>query len=277
MSQAMPETKEEHPCPVSTPGWETGAWQGNVGLAKAQKLATSIAEARTVPLTERTRESTIDLSMMARLMVGKYRNTWRGHVLLKDAVSLHHYQVLMEKLRPKTIIELGTAGGGGAVWFATQAQALGLDDCAVVTLDIQDSITDACKSDFGKLGVKFMQMDLYDSAGVQRAIADLPHPWLVSEDCHVDANVVMQALDDEMIKGDYIVYEDTHLCTPDKSWMDAEDMDNYEYGKFAGQKLDRVEEAMSERAAAWAIDASIQDLYGYNGSTFVNSLFTKTC
>lgn len=227
-----------------------------------------------MPLSERTRDSVLDVTMVARLMVGKYKNTYRGHVVMKDSVSLHHYERLMDKIRPKTIIELGTAGGGGAVWLAASMKAQGIDG-QVVTLDIEDRITESCKTDFDKLGIQFVQTDLRDAERTCNLLKDLPHPWLISEDCHVDAEIIMKALDDAMCPGDYIVYEDTHLATPDKSWLDAEDMENYVYGNWAKDKLDRVDAAMLARADRYMIDASIQDLYGYNGSTFINSVFAK--
>ena len=256
-------------------GWNNGNWHAAAGLAQQQ--AKEWLQPVLVPLASRSDESVIDLQMMARLMVGKYKNRWRGHVLMKDALSLHTYSVLMERQRTRTIFDLGTAGGGSAVWFATQARAMGLDGCTVVTIDIVDQRTAATKEDMTSLGnITFLQLDLCDAANLRKALDGLPHPWMISEDCHVDAEIVMTALDDSMLPGDYIVYEDTHPCTPDQSWMDAEDMANYKHGSFAPAKLARMYAAMGKRAASYMVDAAIQDMYGYNGTTFINSVFVKT-
>ncbi|EOD17461.1 hypothetical protein EMIHUDRAFT_210197 [Emiliania huxleyi CCMP1516] len=233
------------------------------------------ASAQLVPLASRTHKSAFDLQIVSRLMVGKYANIWRGHVLLKDAVALHLYGMLMQRQMPKTIFDLGTAGGGSAVWFATQMKAMGLVECKVITVDIEDLRTPACRREMEQLGIEFLQADLRDASAMLSAIKDKAHPWLIAEDCHVDAHVIMAAFDPATTSGDYIIFEDTHPCHPDKSWMDAEDMDKYTYGAFANKKLAAVEAAMGALSARYSIDASIQDLYGHNGATFINGVFAR--
>ena len=121
--------------------------------------------------------------------------------------------------------------------------------------------------------IRVLHADICDMFAVGPSIQDLPRPWLIAEDCHVDANRLMECLDPMMQEGDYIVFEDTHPCCPDKSWMDASDMNGYEYGRFSNEKLSRVTYAMKQRSDRFKIDASIQDMYGYNGLTHINSVF----
>ena len=56
---------------------------------------------------------------------------------MKDPISLVQYQMLLAKLQPRTIFDLGTCGGGSAIWLADQCRAMGLDTI-VVTMDIED-------------------------------------------------------------------------------------------------------------------------------------------
>ena len=85
----------------------------------------------------------------------------------------------------------------------------------------------------------------------------------------------MKSFDKIIKNGDYILFEDTHPDNPDTSWMDAEDIDNYKCDYWAEDKLNKVYQAMIERNSEYVIDCNIQDLYGYNGSTFINSVFKK--
>ena len=104
----------------------------------------------------------------------------------------------------------------------------------------------------------------------------LPKPWLISEDCHVNANAIMACFYKRMGKGDYILFEDTHVAVPDDAYMSAEDMASYKTGTFAVEKLRLVDEAMLPLGDEFLIDTTIQDMYGYNAATHINSVFVKT-
>lgn len=214
-------------------------------------------------LQDRSTYSVFDMSMVSRLMVGKYKNKHRGVPFMKDVVSQHLYRETIQKLKPKTIIELGTAFGGAALWLADNS------DAHIVTFDIEDIRHPECKEDSR---VAFFELDVCDFEKVKGVLSEMPHPWLVSEDCHVDASLIMKTLDPLMEQGDYVIFEDTHPSNPDKSGMSAET--EYECESWAREKLDSVMSAMSVRPS-FMIDCGVQDMYGYNGCTHVNSVFVK--
>ena len=225
-------------------------------------------DCRFVPLAERCQWSVLDEATVARLMVGKYKNHTAGVPLLKDALSLHSYELLLHDLRPKTVIDLGTALGGSSLWFSRKVPS----DASIVTIDIDDFRTPACRE---ATNVHFAQLDISDATAMQRTLTALPHPWLVSEDCHVDASVLMAVLDPLMEVGDYVVFEDTHPSNPDRAGMSAESIEPYStMSGWASEKLRSVERAMLARPH-YLIDAKIQDFYGYNGCTHINSVFCK--
>ena len=49
-------------------------------------------------------------------------------------------------------------------------------------------------------------------------LQELPHPWLVVEDCHVSVRETMMYLAQQMEVGDYIVIEDTSPYTYSIGW-----------------------------------------------------------
>lgn len=235
-----------------------------------------------VPLRDRTKDSVFDKAMVSRLMVGKYKTTLHGQVLMKDAVSLHLYTTLMTRMRPGTIFDLGTCGGGSALWFSVQAKLLGLNT-RIVTCDIEDYRSDECKKLMEESGnITFILGDLYDGQTIVPKLKEhgieLPKPWLVAEDCHIDFDVILKCFEGHLTVNDYILCEDTHPFHPDDTNMHAEieDFENkYTCGKFSGDKYDLMEKAINARGDEFAVDASIQDFYGYNGATFINSVFMK--
>jgi len=222
-----------------------------------------------IALAERKNHSVFDINMMTQLLEGKYHNMWLGEPLQKDAVALQMYTVLMQQLKPGTIFDLGTSGGGSALWFGSQAKALGLDS-KVVTFDLHDYRSESSKQKMEALdNIVTVHGDLKDAVrvlGLEMIQGNhMPHPWLIVEDCHVDAKVIMDAfLGAGMEKGDYIVYEDTHP-----------DLTSTKGDTWAREKLERTQEVMRGFGDAFAVDAGIQDMFGYNGATFINSVFTQ--
>ena len=63
---------------------------------------------RFVKFSDRKISSCWGVSVMEGLHKGQYKGTWRGLKLLKHATVLQIYQELLQKEKPKTIIEFGT-------------------------------------------------------------------------------------------------------------------------------------------------------------------------
>ena len=219
---------------------------------------------RFVSLSSRNRNSVFTKDFIARLMDGKYKNKYNTVPMLKDAVSQHLYCKLIEIVNPKTIIDLGTAFGGSSMWFKDMCPG-----AKIITIDIEDFRKDESKVD----GIDFLRLDLYDSDSVSKKLSGYEHPWIVCEDCHVDASQIMKVFKNAMEINDYIVFEDTHPLNPEESGMSAESVE-YKCGEWSTKKLNNVETEMKKHTE-FLIDKEVQDYYGYNGSTFINSVFVK--
>jgi cephalosporin hydroxylase len=177
---------------------------------------------------------------------GKAGVTWRGVELRKDPWDIALYPMLIWELQPRTIIELGAAAGGGALWMADIATAFHLNT-RVITVDI----------DLGDLQVKdprieYVQFDMYniDAKPFPVAVSDLPHPWLLIEDTHKNIVRVLEYFDRHVIRGDYVIVEDT--CHP--------------------PTLDRLEQFMQQHGSRYGVDTHYVDNFGYNNTWNWNSI-----
>eukprot|EP01048_Picozoa_sp_COSAG05_P016111 COSAG05_NODE_2031_length_3669_cov_1.983193_4_plen_439_part_00 len=218
-------------------------------------------------------ESAFDLGTVQTLCVGKYRTQWKAATLMKDPISLVHYRKLLSKLRPRTIFDLGTCGGGSALWLADQCRALGLHDTMVVTIDIEDLRPQHVKDYMAQdKNILFLEGDAFDVANLFDGVREcndsqLSHPWLVCEDCHLDAFPLMtQFRAAGMQEGDYWFFEDTHPHNPDEAGMSALDPEGFRTGSFAKNKYQQLIWAMAAYPIEYTLDASLQ----------VNSILRQT-
>lgn len=176
---------------------------------------------------------------------GKAGVTWRGVPLLKDPWSMMLYPMILWELRPATIIELGAFVGGSALWLADLATAFGLQ---TRTFSIERDI-DRVQVDDPR--IEFIEADLSQIAdGLPLPLAELPHPWFVIEDAHVDLVTVLTHLDRFIRGGDYMIVEDT----------------------LAERKYREFEEFMVQRGLRYRVDSSYADNFGYNGTYCWNSV-----
>lgn len=243
-----------------------GATPNALAAANAAALA---RDEDLVSLEQRREDSVFDVGIVAKLMTGKYRNEWKGVPLMKDPISLHQYLILLQKRAPRTVLDLGTHRGGSALWFADMLAATG-GGGLVYSFDLEDA-SEPCVKEHPR--VRCILGDAC-SPEMDDLYAQLPHPWLIAEDCHVEAESLLDRLGRHMLPGDCIVFEDTHPCTPDEPGMCAEAMDAYRCERFGREKLGRVRSAMLARPE-FLVDAATQDYFGPNGSTCVNSIFVR--
>jgi cephalosporin hydroxylase len=162
---------------------------------------------------------------------------WKGAVLMKDPFDLAIYQMLVQELKPQTIIEVGAYHGGTAVWFADLLDLLKIDG-HIYSFDIN---TDQIIAQHPR--VTFLHADSNDISTFDHSLlASLPHPWLVVEDAHVNIREVLHMFDRYTEPGDYLAVEDTFAPTY-----------YIPFRKFAADTSER-----------YRVDTRFTDLFGYN-------------
>ena len=144
--------------------------------------------------------------LLQSVQAGTMAYTYKGIRCLKDPFDLAIYTKLIWDLRPKSLIEIGSNQGGGALWFADMLTVAGLG-CPVVSIDRVPP------TGFTDPRIAFLAGDaarLGDTLTPEMCAA-LPHPWLVVEDSAHTCDVTLAAIRffaGAMQPGDVLVVED---------------------------------------------------------------------
>lgn len=131
---------------------------------------------------------------------------YRGLPTLKNPFDLALYPLLLEELRPRTLIEIGSHAGGSALWFADMAAAR---DIELVVHSVDLTVPQEVRHP----RVTFHQGDGRNLAVTfsTEFLASLPKPWLVIDDADHHYQTTLAALrffDPWLSPGDYFVVED---------------------------------------------------------------------
>src|SRR5215469_15196300 len=138
---------------------------------------------------------------------GTMAYTYKGVPCLKNPFDLAIYTKLIWDLRPKSLIEIGSNQGGGALWFADMLSISGLLPCPIVSIDrvppsgLTDPRIAFLAGDAARLGETL----------TPQLIAALPHPWLIVEDSAHTYDVTLAALRffaEATVPGDVVIIED---------------------------------------------------------------------
>lgn len=138
--------------------------------------------------------------------VGALAQTYKGLLNVKTPFDLYLYTRLIWELQPKTILELGSLQGGSGLWFADQMAVLCENKGEVHSFDIN---VECIHENATHPMLKFHKVDLSDVANFdEEFMLDLPHPWLVVDDAHIQIFEIFSYLGKFLESGDYYVIED---------------------------------------------------------------------
>jgi cephalosporin hydroxylase len=201
-----------------------------------------------------------------------YKSSWRGLLLNKGPFELATYPMLIDELRPLTIIEFGALNGGSAVWMADFSAALGLIP-KIISIDLDLSLLDeSARSD---ARIEFVEGDAnaVDQFLTPEVLANCLHPWLIIEDCHVNTIGILNHLDTKGLQpGDYVIVEDTNQDAWDAWRLEWMSEDRVLRGKAKLIDL----RAWLINHPNYLIDSFYQDFYGYNVAKNWNSILKYT-
>ena len=191
---------------------------------------------------------------------GIYRFTYRNIGCSKNPFDLALYSLLISKILPATIIEIGSASGGSAVWFADQMRNNSIKP-NVISLDIQkvENIVEP--------GVQFIHGDIFrlSDSILPILIPELPRPLLVIEDGPHSYEGCVSALEffhQYLDAGEYIVIEDGNV----------RDLQLKEYENGPVRAISFFQKKYPD---SYVSDKSYSDFFGQNVTANINGYLRK--
>jgi cephalosporin hydroxylase len=184
--------------------------------------------------------------LLMTIQQGTMAYRYRGVPMLKNPFDLALYAMLLERLQPATLIEIGTHAGGSALWFADQRPGM-----RVLSIDLE------IPAGVSHPSVEIKSGDAHRLGDVltPEVMESLARPLLVIEDSSHLADTTTAVLDffDEWLKlGEYIVVEDGILTA-----MRAADA-------YGGGPLRAIHEFLARSGGRYEIDRTLCDYYGRN-------------
>lgn len=199
----------------------------------------------------RSFESVVPSELWSTIQRGTLQTRYRGRLFLKSPFDAILYLQLIQQLRPRTIIEIGSKEGGSALWFADMLMLHGIE-ARVLTIDRQTpELVDP--------RITLLQGDANDLHAVlpDSLLRTLPHPFLISEDsAHTleTSLAVLHFFDRHLLTGDRIVIEDGVVdFLPESLYCQYENGPNRAVADFLKNSGDR-----------YAIDHAFCDYFGTN-------------
>jgi len=168
---------------------------------------------------------------------------WRGIPCFKTVYDFAIYTMLMDELRPATIIELGSGAGGSALLFADLCTSLGLSTQII-------SVDKEAVQELSDPRITFIQSDCASwLETAARSKTELKRPCLLVEDFHGELAGFVGHIDSILKAGDYLVIEDSN---PKQSAL-----------------------AQTIAGLPYAVDTKYTDSFGINCTSAINSIFVK--
>ena len=227
-----------------------------------QKLAKEkLREALASPTRFQSINERKDITDVIYDSTGKYISEYRGAFLMKNPNELSVYYQLFTHVRPKVVFEMGTYSGASAIWYDDAAKSLDLD-CHIYSIDIEPLLLDEGLKQKKPNTVDFIIGDMTKIEDVfpPSMLEPLPHPWLIVEDSHGNANAVVEHFHRFMEVGDYVVIEDTSPHVPTNGHGFVKDAT-----KCGPEQLNLLKSLLrSPVGQNFKVDSFFTDLHGYN-------------
>jgi cephalosporin hydroxylase len=201
-------------------------------------------------VSERELSCDIPYDLLMKIQTGTLAYRYRGLRLLKNPFDLALYPLLLEKVRPRTLIEIGSLDGGSALWFADQGSLLGLD-LRIVSIDLNppEGAPDP--------RITFLPGDARELRGAlpEALMESLPRPLVVVEDASHFAGTteaVLDFFDGWLRQNEYIVIEDGILS------------DMRVAGLYDGGPLLGIQRFLARSGSSYEVDRALCDYFGRN-------------
>ncbi len=194
------------------------------------------------------------------MMRGALNYEYRGMKAVRYPVDVPIYLMLLQQLRPRTVIEIGSKEGGGAVMLGDFMNMLDINGL-VWSIDLNRP-----DPKYQPWNVKFVKGDENQLGEAPLSWDKMSHPWLVIQDAsHQYAGVMnsLSFLNKYMVKGDYMVVEDGYIT---QVGMDGHD-------RHGGPA--RAIAEFLHYCPDWRVDTRLCDFFGFNVTANTNGYLVK--
>lgn len=205
--------------------------------------------------------SSVPNRLHVSIMRGQLGYTYRGMRCLRNPFDLALYLLILQELRPRTIIEVGTKEGGHAAWLGDMLNVLDIPG-RVYSIDIAppDPV-------YQPWNVEIFQGDENDLGAVwQLPWEAAEHPWFVILDAshhYAGTKNSLSFLNRRMVRGDLLVVEDGYIT---------------ELGEDGRARHGGPARAIAEflaYAKDWRIESRYCDFYGHNVTANPNGYLVR--
>ncbi len=208
------------------------------------------------------RSTIVPKRLLRPIQEGTMRYRYRGVRMMKNPFDIALYMMILDDLKPRTIIEIGSAYGGSGQFFLDQTKLRGLDT-KIWSLDLHPV------EGKNKKNLTFLAGDihrLHDSE-LPQILASADGPLLVIEDgphTYEGSLAALEFFSHYLNPGDLIVVEDGNLRDLGKGY----------YGLKNGP-LRAIRHFLKGRDGEFEIETSICDFYGQNVTWNVDGYLRK--
>jgi len=196
--------------------------------------------------------SLLPQAALSAVQTGILATRYRERAFLKSPFDVVLYQQLIDRIRPRTIIEIGVREGGSLLWFADALRARGIAG-KVIGVDRHP----AAIEDDPTVTVLAGDAAALHAVLTPVAMAGMEHPLLVVDDsAHLydTCLAVLEFFDAHLIAGDYIVVEDGIVAF----------LPEARYRRYEDGPRRAVADFLRKRGDTYAIDRSLCDHFGPN-------------
>ncbi|MGI0482343.1 CmcI family methyltransferase [Geminocystis sp. CENA526] len=214
-----------------------------------------------IPTLERPYKTSLPHDLLMSIQNSLHNYSYKDIPLLKNPFDFAIYPVLLWKVKPRTIIEIGSKSGGSAVWFGDLLTNFGIDG-HIYSVDIVKV------EKHSHPNVTFLEGDGQNLPATFNPdfLQKLPRPLLVIEDAdhsYKTSKSVLEFFHPYLQENEYIVIEDGIISdiAQDKS---------YNSGPHQALK-----EFLSKYSDEYEIDAEYCDFFAYNLTWCTNGFLRK--
>ena len=205
--------------------------------------------------------SAIPLRLLRSVQVATFAYSYRGVACFKNPFDLALYTLLIGRVRPATLVEIGSAAGGSALWFADQCRAHGLET-TVISVDIRvpRRVDDPA--------VQFIEGDVHalEQSRLPELLARCDRPLLVIEDgphTFEGCTAALQFFHRYMQSGEYLIIEDGILR-------------DLGYRELRSGPTRAIKAFLKHHADDYVVDREMCDFFGRNVTWNPNGYLRRT-